>query len=474
MNITEIRMKSNGLGRMAIGLVFCWLVGCQPQAEPKPNVVVILADDAGYADFGFMGSSLPTPNIDQLANSGVVFTDAHTTASVCSPSRAGLLTGRYQQRFGFEANIPPPDQGMDPEEKTIGDAMQQAGYITGYIGKWHLGSSDPYHPNKRGFDEFWGFLGGSRSYFFEPEGSDRPGQSREILHNDSHVDFVGYLTDRFSDQAINFIEMYREESFFLFLSYNAVHTPMHAREEDLAQFEGDPRAKLSAMTMAMDRGIGKLMDKLKAYELYDNTLIFFLNDNGGATNNQSSNHPLKGFKGNKFEGGHRIPLILSWPAQLPKGRIYEGLTSSMDIFATSMAAAGLINPPGKPLDGVNLIPHITGEIQSEPHDRLFWRKEKMAAVREGNLKLIRLDGYGYRLYDLQMDHGETNDMADSLPEKLAGMQQALETWERDLIAPLWAESEAWQQVTYEIHRSLMENREVTVWSPADLPKMKTD
>ncbi len=450
----------------------CVFPGCRKVPDPLPNIILILADDAGYADFGFMGSDIPTPHIDRLAESGVVFTDAHITATVCSPSRAGLITGRYQQRFGHEANIPPPNLGMDPSEKTIGDALKLAGYKTGIIGKWHLGSTDPYHPNNRGFDEFWGFLGGSRSYYYDQNRDDLKGQERELLHNNTPVSFSGYLTDEFSLQSLRFIEENRDHPFFLFLSYNAVHTPMHTLSTDLEKFKDHPRAKLAAMTWAMDRGVGMVMDKLEEVGLDQNTLIFFLSDNGGASNNQSSNLPLKGFKGNKYEGGHRTPFILSWPARVKGGQSYDGLSSSLDIFASSMAAAGLDHPPGKALDGVNLIPYLTGKESSEPHKVLYWRKEKMAAVRKANYKLIRLDEYGYRLYNLDEDLGEVNDLSESQPELLQEMISSLELWESELMTPLWAESNPWQEVTFEIHRALMENREVTIKSPADLQKQK--
>jgi arylsulfatase A-like enzyme len=445
---------------------------CEIMPDAPPNIIVILADDAGYADFGFMGGDIPTPHIDRLAESGVVFTDMHITATVCSPSRAGLITGRYQQRFGHEANIPPTNLGMDPGEKTIGDALKLAGYKTGIIGKWHLGSRDQYHPNNRGFDEFWGFLGGSRSYYFDESKDDAKDQEREILHNSSHVSFSGYLTDEFSSQSVNFIEENKNHPFFLFLSYNAVHTPMHTLDTDLERFKDHPRAKLAAMTWAMDRGVGTILDKLEELELKENTLVFFLSDNGGAANNQSSNLPLKGFKGNKFEGGHRTPFILSWPARVPGGKQYDGLSSSLDIYATSIAVAGLEHSPGKPLDGVDLIPHVTGIDPTEPHDALFWRKEKMAAVRMAKYKLIRLDDYGYRLYNLQDDLGEIQDLSESQPELLKELITSLELWETELMTPLWHESDPWQQVTFEIHRALMENREVSIKNPADLHKLK--
>ncbi|MEA3461372.1 MAG: sulfatase-like hydrolase/transferase, partial [Bacteroidota bacterium] len=270
---------------------------------------------------------------------------------------------------------------------------------------------------------------------------------------------------------IRFIEENRDQPFFLFLSYNAVHTPMHTREADLEKFRDHPRAKLAAMTWAMDLGVGMVMDKLEEEGLKENTLVFFLSDNGGAANNLSSNLPLKGFKGNKFEGGHRTPFILSWPAEVEGGHIYDGLSSSLDIYATAISAAGLEDPPGKPLDGVDLIPHITGIDRSEPHETLYWRKEKMAALRKGSYKLIRLDDYGYRLYNLNKDLGELHDLSVSRSDLLNELISSLELWERDLLMPLWAESDPWQQVTFEIHRALMENREVVIKSPADLHKL---
>jgi arylsulfatase A-like enzyme len=477
-NHTSYNYNSLTLGKASIPSLFaalalaCLVVGCNPRSPTPPNIILILADDAGYADFGFMGSDIPTPNLDRLALSGVVFTDAHITATVCSPSRAGLMTGRYQQRFGHEANIPPPDLGMDPSEKTLGDALKLSGYATAIIGKWHLGSKDAYHPNNRGFDEFWGFLGGSRSYFFKENNDDREDQEREILYNRSHVNFEGYLTDEFSEQSVKFIESNQDHPFFLFLSYNAVHTPMHALEADLEKFKDHPRTKLAAMTWSMDKGVGRVLDKVEELDLTRNTLIFFLSDNGGASNNQSSNLPLKGFKGNKYEGGQRTPFILSWPGEVPSGITYDGLTSSLDIFATSFAAAGLEKSPGKTLDGVNLIPFVRGMESSEPHQILFWRKEKMAAVRDGDYKLIRLAEYGYRLYNLAEDPGELRDLAESEPEILKQLITSLEAWEEELATPLWAESEPWQRVTFEIHKALMENREVTIKSPADLEKIK--
>lgn len=457
-----------------IGLILVGLVGCSRSTsshasaqDAPPNIVVILADDAGYVDFGFMGSEdLETPRLDQLAADGVIFTDAHVSASVCAPSRAGLITGRYQQRFGHECNGIPADDGLRPSVPTIGKQLQSKNYKTIALGKWHLGLGDPYHPNVRGFDEFYGFLSGSRSYFPD-EQQDRAGRPQAILRNKEHVTFEGYLTDVLGDEAVSFIDRNKATPFFMYLAFNAVHTPMHAKEAHLEKYKDHPRRKLAAMTWSMDENIGKVIDKLKAEGLYENTLIFFLSDNGGAYNNQSSSGPLKGWKGNKFEGGHRVPFTVTWPRRIKGGQTYDQLTSSLDIFATSVQAAG-IDPSVTETDGVDLLPYLTGSRPGPPHEWLFWRKDKMAAARWNDQKMIRLEDYGYRVYDLEQNLGETNDLSASQPELKTTLQNGLEDWETGLESPRWVEGEVWPPVTYEIHRALMENRAPNYTNPAQM------
>lgn len=433
-----------------------------------PNILVILLDDAGYADFGFMGcKDLETPNIDRLAQSGIVFTDAHVSATVCSPSRAGLLTGRYQQRFGHECNIPPEDSGMDPSETTLADVLKTVGYHTYMIGKWHVGNRSSYHPNSRGFDEFYGFLEGGRDYFPNPT-LDRDLNYRAILRNRTRVDFEGYLTDVFTNEAIRYIEASEDAPFFMYLSYNAVHTPMHAKEKDLERYQGHPRQKLAAMTWNVDQNIGRVLNRLEELGLRENTLIFFLSDNGGAESNQSSCLPLKGWKGNKYEGGHRVPFVISWPSKLTAHTQVDAMISALDIFPTSIAAAGQRQTPGKPLDGVDLLPFLSGDVDVLPHDKLFWRKDRMAAMRTEQYKLIRLEGFGYRLYSLADSLDETRDLSQQEPQVLATMIEDLQGWERELPSPLWYEDERWNEVTYEIHRALMENREPHFITPSEM------
>ncbi|WP_147676547.1 sulfatase-like hydrolase/transferase [Algibacter pacificus] len=431
----------------------------------SPNIIVILVDDAGYVDFGFMGSEdLQTPNIDRLANSGVKFTDAHVSATVCAPSRAGLITGKYQQRFGFEANGT-GGIGLSDDVMSIADVFKHNGYNTYALGKWHLGEDVSDHPNQRGFDEFYGFITGSRSYF----PIKNPSKEKMLQHNGERVVFDGYMTDVLGNQSVKFIENSGDTPFFMYLAYNAVHTPMHAKKEDLEKFKGHPRKTLAAMTWSLDENVGKLLNKLEALGIRENTLIYFLSDNGGAHNNQSKEGPLKGWKGNKFEGGHRVPFVVSWPACFNGGKTFDGLSSSLDIFKTSLAAAGIEQPENLKLDGVNLLPYLKGDKQGNPHEQLYWKKLDKSAARIGNYKIINLEGYGSVMYDLSSDLGETTNLAEKSPETFIKITSAYNEWQNQMIKPLWGEGAAWEGVTYYIHKQLMENKDVKykdIWDPA--------
>lgn len=424
----------------------------------KPNVVVILIDDAGYADFGFMGSKdLETPNIDKLAENGVVFSDAHVTSTVCSPSRAGLIIGKYQQRFGFEANGTGSEDsgeiGLADDVVTIADVFKQNDYKTIALGKWHLGFNEDDSPNNRGFDEFYGFLAGSRSYF----PLEKANAHSMLQQNGERVEFEGYLTDVLGDRAVGFVEENIAQPFFMYLAFNAVHTPMEAKEEHLIKYKDHPRKALAAMTWSLDENIGKLIKKLESINQLDNTLIFFLSDNGGATTNQSSNGPLKGFKGNEFEGGHRVPFIVHWTGKLKGNKTYDGLTSSLDIFKTSIVAADIKEDKDWGLDGVDLLPYLIGEKDAMPHEKLFWRKLGKSAARVGDVKLIKIENYGSVYYDLKTDIGEMYDLSkiDALTHRK--LIKELEAWENNMIEPLWREGLFWEQRNFEIHKNLMLN-----------------
>ncbi len=421
----------------------------------RPNVIIILADDAGYIDFGFMGSEdLQTPEIDKLAESGVIFTDAHVSATVCAPSRAGLITGKYQQRFGFEANGT-AGIGLSDEVTTLADVFKENGYNTFALGKWHLGEEASDHPNQRGFDEFYGFLAGSRSYF----PLDNPSETNMLQHNGKREEFDGYMTDVLGDRSVQFVEQSKEQPFFMYLAYNAVHTPMDAKEQDLEKFKDHPRQKLAAMTWSLDENIGKLRTKLKELEKLDNTVIYFLSDNGGAHNNGSKMGPLKGWKGNKFEGGHRVPFVVSWPRGFKGGKKFDGLTSSLDIFPTAIAAAQIQKPDSLLLDGVNLLPFLRNEKTGDPHEQLFWRKLDKSAVRRGDYKTISVQDFGTVLYNLKNDLGERKDLSKVEKAQLDALKKKYKDWEDQLMPPLWAEGKEWMDICRHIHESLMQNQE---------------
>ena len=410
-------------------------------AEP-PNIVVILADDLGYHDLGFQGSErIKTPHLDQLASGGTVFTDAHTTASVCSPSRAGFMTGRYQQRFGHEANVPPPELGMDTNEYTMGQAFQDLGYATFVVGKWHLGDPDRCYPTRRGFDEFYGLREGSRNYWYDAKKSDKPGNPKAIEHNGEQVEFDGFLTDRFTDQAIRMVSS-TEKPFFLFLSYTAPHGPLEAEEADLAR--ADNRDPYAALVQNMDDNIGRFIDSLEAEGLRKNTLIWFFSDNGGI-GPTASNVPLNGKKGIKFEGGQRVPFVMNWPGHVPAGKTFNGLTSSMDIFATSFKLAGGESTP-KPLDGVDLMPFVTAKKEGVPHPVLFWKKLEGSALRAGDWKLIQTEGLPVMLYNLKDDLREYNNLAESHPEKVEEMSKLYDSWNGELVPAQWGEGKQYVEI----------------------------
>jgi len=442
------------------------------KAISKPNIIIILADDAGYADFGFMGiKDIKTPNLDQLSNNGVLFKQHYVSASVCSPSRAGLLTGRYQQRFGHECNLEAEQPlSFDTAQVTIAEALKQQGYKTAIFGKWHLGDYEQHHPLNNGFDTFWGFIAGGRRYF-PNEKDDKPGSLNGILNNWKPDNFEGYLTDVLGDKAVNYIEQTKDEPFFMYLAFNAPHTPMDAKAEVLAQFQGKTtRPVYAAMMYSMDEAIGKVISKLKETGTYENTLIFFLSDNGGAHNNSSSVTPLKGWKGNEWEGGIRTPLIVSWPLVLKGNKTYTGMASSLDIFKTALGVAGA-GKQAYAADGKDLIPYLqSNDYSANVHDTLFWRKDQMAAARIGDFKMLQLKGEQTVLYNLKEDMQEQNDLSANDTIHLNELKNQLSQWETSMKKPIWTEPAAWNTVTRMIYEDLMNNRSIRAKEPKDLKK----
>lgn len=384
-----------------------------------------------------------------MAAEGVKFSQAYVTAAVCGPSRAGMITGKYQQRFGFEENNVPgimspaglqgPEMGLPLDQLTMANYLKQLGYRTAIFGKWHLGGADRYHPTQRGFDEFYGFRGGARSYWpFHNEGG-KP-ENRLERGFGRYEEHEGYLTDALVKEANAFVKRNEDRPFFCFLSFNAVHTPMQAIPEDLKLVQGftGKRKQLAAMTIAMDRAIGSLLAKLRELGLDENTLVVFTNDNGGPSDaNESVNHPLSGTKANHLEGGIRVPFLMRWPKQLKEGTTYAPPISTLDLLPTFMAIAGGDEKAVKGLDGVNLMPYLQGEITSRPHSQLYWKKETRAAIRDDDWKLIRFPDRPAELYNLAEDISELNDLAHQHPEKVKVLFKKLFAWELELKRPLW-------------------------------------
>ena len=427
------------------------LLPSMSMAANKPNIVLLFADDAGYADFGFQGSEvIRTPHLDELAAQGVRFTQAYVSDPTCGPSRAGLITGRYQQRFGFEENNVPgfmsavsaadgEEMGLPLEERTMADVLKDRGYRSAFFGKWHMGGADRFHPTKRGFDEFFGFRGGARSYWAYPEDPADPLNKLERGMG-NFVEHEGYLTDVLADETVDFITRNKGGPFFAFVSFNAVHTPMHAKEEDLNQFPelDGTRKELAAMTLSLDRACGRILTALAELGLEENTMVVFTNDNGGPSDrNASVNFPLSGTKSNHLEGGIRVPFIMRWPGRLPAGADYDLPISTLDLLPTFYEAAGGMADTSMKLDGVNILPYVRGEVEGRPHMVLFWKKETRAVMRDGDWKLLRFPDRPAELYYLPDDIAEQDNLAMENPERVKAMFKQIFAWELELERPRW-------------------------------------
>ncbi|HUY91680.1 MAG TPA: sulfatase [Pirellulales bacterium] len=448
----------------------------------SPNVVVILADDLGYGELGCQGNrQIPTPHIDSIAAAGVRFTAGYVTGPNCSPSRAGLLTGRYGTRFGHEFNPigarnEEPEYGLPLGETTLADVLRDAGYVTGAIGKWHLGGAAKYHPQRRGFDSFFGFMHeghfyapapwsglatmlrrrtlpggglgrrtfGDVTYSTQMGGNEPEYDANNPLVRDGQPEAeAAYLTDAFTREAVDFIDRQRDKPFFLYVAYNAVHSPLQGADayfKKFASIDDVHRRIFAAMLANLDDGVGAILAKLESAGLENDTLVFFLSDNGGPTRElTSSNKPLRGEKGSVYEGGVRVPFMVRWPGRLPAAAVYDEPVSSTDIFATAAAVAGAKPRQGRTLDGVNLMPYLTGKASGRPHEMLYWRQGRNTALRSGDWKLLRhgrgkTDG-DWELYDLAHDVGETRNLADAEPER---RQKLLGVWQKlgaEMVAP---------------------------------------
>ncbi len=449
-----------------------------------PNIVLLVADDLGYGELGCQGNpQIPTPHIDNIATSGVRFTQGYVTAAYCSASRAGLMTGRYQARFGYDFNPigaqnEKPTAGLPTSEITIARMLHDAGYATALIGKWHLGGTAAFHPLRRGFDEFFGFT--HEGHFFVPPpylgvttmlrrrslpfgeqgrwvsphrklilsthmGSDEPAYdaNNPIVRDGQPVHENAYLTDAWTREAVDFIDRHKTRPFFLVLAYNAVHSPLQGADKYMRRFtsiDDVQRRIFAAMLANLDDSVGKVLGKLKDEQLLDHTLVVFLSDNGGPTRElTSSNLPLRGGKGQLYEGGIRVPMMCQWKGHLPAGEVYVSPVISLDLAATALAVSGVEERPGAELDGVNLVPFLKGQRTGRPHERLFWRAGSRSAIRDGDWKAVRNGRSAaapWELYRLDEDLAESHNLASTHPTKLQELRTAWQTINAGMAEPV--------------------------------------
>lgn len=467
---------------LAVILFLLWTSAIAQAQEHQPNIIVLLADDLGYGELGCQGNpEIPTPHIDAIASHGIRFTQGYVTAPNCSPSRAGLLTGKIPTRFGYEFNPigagnEAPGAGMPGDEITLAELLHDVGYTTGLIGKWHQGASAPYHPYRHGFDEFFGFM--HEGHYFVPppyrgvttmlrrralpgnqQGrwvSDRLIFSTHMGHDEPDYDANNpiirggqpiveqeYLTVAFTREALDFIDRNADKPFFLYLAYNAVHSPLQGADEDMQKFKtiGDVHRRIfAAMLSKLDDSVGAVLEKVAEKQLAEQTLIFFLSDNGGPTRElTSSNLPLRGEKGSLYEGGLRVPFMVTWPGHLAQGNVDERPISSMDIYATAAELAGAkINHE---IDGVNLLPYLTNAVNARPHEEFFWRQGNRTALRVGDWKLVNQrhnsQSSRWELYNLADDLSEQRDVASEQEELVEDMISRWNEYNSQMREPLF-------------------------------------
>lgn len=453
---------------LGVGLAGPSLAAEAPRAPA--NIVVIVADDMGWADNTVAGKGTargyPTPNLEKLAKGGVFFERAYVTASVCAPSRAALLTGRYQNRFGYDhlpgsldlklSSLPQEVQdklGVATSERTLADVLKSEGYRTAAIGKWHLGFQEKFYPTNRGFDEFYGFLGGQTQYIrSSAPGAHMGGTGGAATSRHAETRFAStmlmqgpnrtpvdnldtYLTDDLTDQSVKFIDENKKKPFFLYLAYNAVHAPFEVTDKYYKRFpnikDEDQRIK-AAMTSALDDGVGRVLAELDKKGLRENTMVVFLSDNGCAMYLRAGVCgclPLRGGKLSEYEGGFRTPMIISWPAGMPKGRTYKKPVSALDVFPTAVAATQGKLPADRVYDGVDLAPYVANQAATDPHDVLYWQRDPYQTIMADNWKLWRAkDGSVKMLFDLANDPNEARNLYNARPDKVAELSRRLDAW----------------------------------------------
>ena len=436
--------------------LFILVALCSSLQAAPPNIVFVLADDFGYGDLGCMGGTdIATPQIDRLANEGVKFTDFYANAPVCTPTRTGFMTGRWQQRcgiefaFGYQVEqfrrvngewVPEKDfhgLGLPLTEITLAQKLKSAGYVSGAFGKWHLGFKDEFNPLNRGFDEYFGELLGHCDYY-QHAYYDGTYALREGL---KPVKLEGYFTDLINHRAAQFIRNHAKQPFFLYVPHLAVHAPFQppdAPQTPLVTKDSmhhGSRSIYKAMVERIDQGVGMILDELDKQGIAENTLVVFSSDNGGER--YSRNTPLFHHKATLWEGGIRVPCLMRWPAKLPKGKVTSQMAITMDLHATFAAAAGAKTPLGKPLDGIDLVPLLTNDAESIQRT-FYWRidrsNRKQKAIRHGKWKYVNDGNTMDLLFDLEADIGEHTNLGYQHPEIVKDLQRRLKAWELEMDA----------------------------------------
>ncbi|MHC4248079.1 MAG: sulfatase-like hydrolase/transferase [Planctomycetota bacterium] len=440
VRVGEAHLRRTGLAVLVALLVLCIHAAARAAPVTRPNVIVILSDDQGYADVSFNPHhprEVSTPHTDALARSGIVFTNGYVTGNVCSPTRAGLMTGRYQQRMGIYT-AGEGGSGVPLDEVMVPGHLKRAGYVSAAFGKWHMGLTLDYNAVNRGFDEFYGFMGrGAHDYF--KLGRAQLGfknKANPLYRGLEEIDDRGYLTTRITEEAVAFIERNRDRPFFAYVAYNAVHAPPQAPEEDVKLFDtGDEtRNTLMAMIKHLDAGVGAITSALERCGIRERTLVFYLTDNGGAPTMKACNLPLRGHKHQNYEGGIRVPFVVSWPGRIAGGRKCDTVVSSLDILPTILDVAKLDPAPGVELDGTSLMPAIRGE-RDTLHEYLCWNSgDGSWAVRAGDWKLFGSKG-AVELYDLSSDIAEERDVSADKPDKVRELKRHYERWLAEMAEP---------------------------------------
>jgi arylsulfatase A-like enzyme len=411
----------------------------------KTNILIILSDDVGYGEFGFQGNKqIPTPNIDSIARNGIRFTQGYVSGPYCSPTRAGLMTGRYQTRFGHEFNGAGSKFGLPLSETTLANLLRAMGYATCIVGKWHLGGEPEFRPTKRGFDEFYGTL--ANTPYFVPNNFVDSRLSPDPVKKKEKGNF--YTTEAYADRALDWLEKNKDRPWFLYMPFNAQHAPLEAPQKYLDRFseiKDEKRRTFAAVMSAMDDAVGRVLAKIREMGQEEDTLIIFFSDNGGPTNQtSSSNFPLRGFKATTLEGGVRIAFCMQWKGNLPKGKTYEHPIIQLDLLPTCIAAAGGKVDAKLKIDGVNLLPYLNGEITTPPHDVLYWRFGEQWAIRKGDWKLVAssIDGPEPRLFHLANDIGEARDLVAKEPARVKELKTLYDAWNAEQKDPLWPKGAA--------------------------------